>query len=80
VWCHAATAGTNEAWACNIRLNNTTDTLVQSLSSSAGYRVWSNTGLSIAVVAGDYIEFKMVNPTWATNPANVRFGAAVYIT
>jgi hypothetical protein len=79
VWAHAGTAGTGETWACNIRLNNTTDTLVQSLASTAAYRVWSNTGLSIAVVAGDYIEIKLVNPTWVTNPANVRFGAAIYI-
>lgn len=79
VWMNAATAGTGESWDCNIRLNNTTDTLVQSLASTAGYRVWSNTSLSIAVVAGDYFEFKMVNPTWATNPATVQFGASVYI-
>lgn len=79
IWAHAATAGTGEAWPISIRLNNTTDTQVQSLSSTAAYRLWSNYSLSITVAAGDYIELKSVAPTWATNPANVRFGGAIYI-
>lgn len=79
VWAHSATAGTNESWTLAIRLNNTTDTTIQALASNANYRLWSNTGLSIAVAAGDYIEIKSTNPTWATNPANVRFGGAIYI-
>jgi len=76
---HAATAGTGESWSLYVRLNNTTDTLIQTVASTAAFRTWINTSLSIAVVAGDYIEIKSINPTWATNPANVRFGGVIYI-
>lgn len=75
----AGTAGSNEAWDFYIRLNNTTDTLIQSLSSSSATRVWSNSSLSITVAAGDYFEIKMVNPTWVTNPAAISFGGNIYI-
>lgn len=62
-------AGSNQAWTFSIRLNNTTDTLVQSLSLSTAERRWKNTGLSIPVVGGvDYVEGKFVNPTWGTSP------------
>ncbi len=79
VYANSGTAGTNEAWVLSIRKNSTTDTQIQSLASNSANRVWSNTGLSIAVVAGDYIEIKSVNPTWSNNPANVRFNASIYI-
>lgn len=75
----AGTAGTNETWEMFIRKNNTSDTSIQQLASNSANRVWSNTALSISVVAGDYIEIKSVNPTWATNPANVRFGGWIFI-
>lgn len=79
IYSYATTAGSNEAWAMNIRLNNTTDTLVQSLSAATNDRVWSNTSLSIAVAQGNYIEIKEVCPTWATNPATVTRSAVIYI-
>ena len=62
-----------------IRLNATTDTTIQALASNSATRLWSNTGLSIAVTAGDFIEIKSTNPTWATNPVNGNFGGQVYI-
>lgn len=76
---NAGTAGTGENWSLYIRKNNTTDTLVQTLGSTSADRVFSNTGLSIAVAAGEYIELKEIQPTWATNPANVRRSAVIYI-
>lgn len=76
---HSGTAGTAENWSLYIRLNNTTDTLVQTVGLSNAHRVFSNTGLSIAVAAGDYIELKEIQPTWATNPANVRRSAVIYV-
>jgi len=63
----------------NIRLNNATDTLIQTLALANSNRVWSNTSLSIAVVAGDYIEIKEVCPTWSTNPATVTRTGIIYI-
>jgi hypothetical protein len=79
VFAHAATAGSAEAWVMNIRLNNTTDTQIASLALSAAQRLWANYALSIAVVAGDYIEIKEVQPAWATNPANVRRACSIYV-
>lgn len=79
VYARATTAGTAEGWACNVRLNNTSDTAIATVSLSSSDRVWSNTGLAIAVALGDYFEIKCVNPTWATNPANVTFMGAVYM-
>jgi len=76
-----STAGTNEAWSLYIRLNNTTDTLVQTLSVNTQERVWVNSALSIAVTAGDFIEMKFVNPTWpATNPATCPMGGYIIVS
>jgi hypothetical protein len=79
IYCYSGTAGTAEAWSLYIRKNNTTDTLIATLSVSASERVFSNTGLGIAVVAGDYIEIKGIQPTWGTNPLTTIYGGYVYI-
>jgi hypothetical protein len=79
LYARAGTAGTGEAWTCNVRLNNTTDTAIATVSSATQDRVWSNTGLNITVAVGDYIEFKCVQPTWATNPANVTYMGLFYV-
>jgi hypothetical protein len=79
IYCYSGTAGTNQAWSGYIRLNNTTDTLIATLSVATSERVFSNSSLSIAVVAGDYFEIKFINPTWATNPLTTIFGGYVYI-
>lgn len=74
------TAGTNENWSAYIRLNDTTDTLIQTVGVSATSRTWTNSALSIAVVAGDFIEIKIINPTWATNPSGApSWGGYVYV-
>jgi len=79
IYCYSGTAGTNQAWSGYIRLNNLTDTLIQTLSVATNERVFSNSSLSIVVVAGDYIEIKFINPTWATNPLTTIFGGYIYI-
>lgn len=79
IFSFSGTAGTNEAWSLYIRLNNLTDTLIQTLSLAASERTFVNTSLSIAVVSGDYIEIKAVNPTWATNPLTTIFGGYIYL-
>lgn len=71
---HASNQGT-----LNIRLNNTTDTLVQTRLHDTGTTVYSNTSLSIAVVAGDYIEFKWTCPA-TTAPTAVTSEFTVYIS
>jgi hypothetical protein len=79
IYCYSGTAGTAEAWSLYIRKNNTTDTLIQTLSVNTSERVFTNSALSIAVAAGDYVEIKSVNPTWATNPLTCIFGGYIYV-
>ncbi len=79
IYCYSGTAGTNQSWSLYVRLNNTTDYLIATLAVATNERVFSNTGLSIAVVAGDYIEIKGVQPTWTTNPLTTIYGGYVYI-
>jgi hypothetical protein len=74
------TLGSGETSTLSIRLNNTTDTTVTSaLTTNNAANVFTNSSLSIAVSAGDYIEFKWVTPTWATNPTSVRILCRVSI-
>lgn len=79
IYCYSGTAGTNEAWTIYIRKNNTTDTAIATVSAATNERVFANSSLSIAVAAGDYIEIKSINPTWATNPLTCVFGGFLYI-
>jgi hypothetical protein len=79
IYCYSGTAGTAEAWSLYVRKNNTADTLIATLSVTANERIFTNSALSIAVAAGDYIEIKGIQPTWATNPATTIYGGYVYI-
>lgn len=79
IYVYSGTAGTNENWSLYIRKNNTTDTLIATVAAATNERVFSNTGLSISVAAGDYIEIKGVQPTWTTNPATTIYGGYIYI-
>jgi hypothetical protein len=79
IYCYSGTAGTNESWSLNIRLNNTGDTLIKTLAVSASERIFDNDALNISVAAGDYIEIKGVQPLWATNPLTTIYGGYVYI-
>ena len=79
VYGYAITAGSAQNWPLYITLNGTTDTTIATVAAATNGRLWSNAALSIPVVAGDYIEIKSVNPTWVTNPENVRFGGTVLV-
>lgn len=79
IFCYSVTAGTAEAWSLYIRINDTTDYLIATVESATYERMFGNTGLSIAVAAGDFFVIKMVNPTWVTNPLTTVFGGYVYI-
>jgi hypothetical protein len=76
---HGGTAGSNENISLYLRLNNTTDTLIQTVGNANGTKLFSNVALNIAVVQGDYFEIKAVCPAWGTNPAAVSLGGQVYI-
>jgi len=80
IYTYSGTSGTNEAWVFSIRKNNTTDTQIASVSLATNERIFSNTGLSISMSAGDYFEVKAVNPTWGTNPLTTIIGGYVMIS
>ncbi len=64
-----------------IRKNDTSNTTVTStLQSSAVTNTFSVTGLSVSVVAGDYISILWVTAAWVTNPTNVIFNFSIALT
>lgn len=79
LFANAGTAGTNEAWVTSLRLNNSTNTQIASVSANTANRLWTNTSMSVAVAAGDRLEITSTLPTFATNPANVRWGGTIYL-
>lgn len=79
IYVYSGTAGTAQNWSLYIRLNNTTDTLIETVAAATAERVFNNEALSIAVTAGDYIEIKGVQPTWTTNPLTTIYGGYIYI-
>ncbi len=80
VICDAQTVvGSNENWSMYVRVNNAADTLIQTVGSNTNPRIWTNSSLAISLAAGDYIEIKMINPTWATAPQGCFLGGYVYI-
>jgi hypothetical protein len=79
VWT-TGTLGSSETSTISIRLNQTTDNVVSSsVKNDAISNQYSNTGLSIPVTAGDYIEMKWVEPTWTTTPTGVRISAVIWV-
>jgi len=72
----AGTAGSNENISIYIRLNNTTDYLVATVGAATAERRFTNSAMSVPITtpATDYIEYKVVYPTWATPPTTVTCG------
>lgn len=79
IFAHAQTAGSSENISLYIRLNDTTDYLIETVGSATNNREWTNNSLDITVAEGDYFEIKMAGVTWATNPGNICFGGSIYI-
>jgi hypothetical protein len=74
------TTGSAENLSLYIRKNNTTDTLIATIGAATALREFTNTGLSISVSAGDYIEMKLVCPNpYVTPPVGITFGGTIYI-
>jgi len=72
--------GTAETGTVYLRINNTTDVTVSAaVVNNSSPTVYTNTALSQAVSAGDYIELKWLTPTWVTNPTSVKWRGVIYI-
>jgi hypothetical protein len=79
IYTYAGTAGTAEAVSMYVRVNNTTDYLISTLSVAASERIHTNSALSIPLAIGDYIEIKCIPPIWVTNPLTYLAGGYIYI-
>ncbi len=76
----AGTLGSSETGTLAIRINNTTDVnITTGYKADATNQAYNATSLTQTVSAGDYINVKIVNPTWATNPTTVKYSVSVYI-
>jgi hypothetical protein len=80
----AGTNGSNENLSFILRKNGSdvlTITSTKTLNGGTNTRInLSYTGLSVAVVAGDYLEFKEACPSYATNPTNILQSGHILIT
>lgn len=79
IYDYSGTAGTNQAYSYYLRLNNTVDYLIATVSSTDKERIFSNTSMNIPVVAGDFFEIKRIHPTWTTNPLTNTVGGYVLV-
>jgi len=76
-----AGAASAENVTINVRLNNTTDFVVTTTSQwTSNPTTFSNTAMSGAVTAGDFISFTIATPAWATNPTTCTFNATAFIS
>jgi hypothetical protein len=70
-WYATSAAGTSENISLYFRLNDTTDTLVATIGSTAAAKHFELDPASITVAKNDFFEMKVVYPTWVTNPTGV---------
>jgi hypothetical protein len=62
-----------------VNVNNGGYTTISTAAHNVNPTVYSNTGLSISVAAGDYIEFRWTCPA-TTAPTNVNAEVIAYIS
>jgi hypothetical protein len=72
------TVGTSETSTVYLRYNNTTDYSLGTVAGNVAQTELSLTGQSIAWTSGDYVEMKMVNPTWVTRPSGMSAGGQIH--
>lgn len=73
--------GSNETATVYMRKNATSDTtLSSSVQFNAQRSPYDVTGLNVAVASGDFFTFKVVFPTFATNPSGVLMRVDMEIT
>lgn len=75
------TAGSSQPVTIALRKNDTSNTTVQTVTFDAATVNFSNTGLSISISAGDFMDFIVICPTWTpTNPINVTANFSFLVT
>ena len=76
---NGGTLGSSETSTWSVRVNTTNTTISSSVTTNATVNRFSNTSMSVAVVAGDILQIVFAAPAYATNPTTVRGNIAVYI-
>jgi hypothetical protein len=79
IYMRTTSATSTETWTISIRLNNTTNTTFASTANNSLDKVFGTTGLSIAVVAGDYIEITTTTPAFTTAPGATFIYGSIFI-
>lgn len=79
---HVATAASNENVSVKLYVNgsNAADITTTLQATTQFNNPFSNTGLSVAVTAGDYIQLVVVTPAWATNPTGMSMTYTALVT
>jgi hypothetical protein len=80
VRCQWSTTATSETATVALRLNDTTDfgSINLDFSGTSPMRA-TNSSVSQAVTAGDYLSLKLTTPAWATNPTSAQIVCTIYI-
>lgn len=72
--------GTGETSTMNLRLNDTTDTVISAaITTNAVTQVFSNLAMNISVADMDFIEIKWPTPNWVTQPTLLNIAWTVYV-
>lgn len=71
-------AGSAESISVYLRINNTTDYLIGTIATVGPERKFLRNDLNIVMNENDFFEFKMVCPTWVTNPTNMFISWVLY--
>jgi hypothetical protein len=77
---YQSAASTGLTGTLYIRVNNSSETSVGTAAHNTSSSVYSNTGLSISLAQGDYIEFRWLTPAWTgTLPTNLTCNFIMYV-
>ncbi len=76
---NGGTLGSSETTGVNLRLNDTTNTLIANVRTDSTSNTFNNTSLGVTVAAGDFVNIIAVSPTWVTNPTVIRMSVTVYV-
>jgi len=79
IYMRTTAATSTQTWTLSIRLNNSSNTTFSSVGDASQDKIFSATGLSIAVSAGDYIEIITTTPAWTTAPGNTSVYGSIFI-
>jgi hypothetical protein len=75
---NTGTAGTTEATTVYVRKNDTTDTLLTTITTNVSFNA-AGANPTISVAVGDFVEIKLVTPAWATNPTAVAYRVQLFV-